>query len=216
MLALLSAAALLHTHIDPLRFLSGWLKVLPSFIGNSTLNASACLVELWGRPSSRALLIIGALVGLSALAVTAVWVRRKHPAGSSASSARTALLERDPWPLAGLAAVLGAVAFYHRHYDNIMQAPALLAGWRLALKIPRLANLALAVLTGASLCCPQPLLNAIPGSAQAQTLIWTLLGISLLVVLIQESSAPFRGPPVLSAAGSTAPPPDSPPGPAPP
>jgi hypothetical protein len=75
------------------------------------------------------------------------------------------------------------VGFYHRNLDNVMLVPALLASCRLTLQSPRVLESLLTVLMALSVWTPQRLLDALPGSALVQSLIWVLLGIRLLAEL---------------------------------
>ena len=69
-----------------------------------------------------------------------------------------------------------------------MLVPALLASWRLTLQRPRVLEALLTVLMALSVWTPQRLLDALPGSALVQSLIWVLLGIRLLAELVSLRS----------------------------
>jgi hypothetical protein len=209
LLASLSAVSLLHTHTDPLAYLTSWLAVLPRFIGASNVNATAGLVDL-ARASSRpglaawgSLAVVGAGCSLGALWW---WLRRqtrKALLGQDPAAAMVVapkgnpsgnrwrwglrnldlLWRQNPLAFSGLCAVVGAVGFYHRNFDNVMLVPALLASWRLTLQSPRVLESLLTVLMALSVWTPQSLLDALPGSALGQSLIWAALGIRLVAEL---------------------------------
>jgi len=190
LLGLLGTAALLLTRTPPLAYLQSWLAVLPHFIGEGNVNAAATLLELWSGPARIALPVAGALVVGLGLARSRPWQRRDGM--GQARGQRNPLLEawqRDPLLLAGLAAVAGALGFYHRNLDNIMLFPALLAALRLVLIHRRPAELALALLVAASLWTPERLLDLWPGSALAQSLIWAALSVRMLLALGQGAQA---------------------------
>jgi hypothetical protein len=84
--------------------------------------------------------------------------------------------------------VVGQLAFYHRHYDNFMLYPVLLAAFRLALCRLRFLDLLLATLMAASVWAPQRLVEALPGSAILQAMIWLWMGIIMLRALWIDST----------------------------
>ena len=205
LLVSLAAVALLHTHTDPRAYLISWLAVLPGFIGASNVNAAAGLVDLAQAASSPGLTTWGSLA-VAALGVLWWGLRRQTrkapleqdpacglvvaPKGNpSGNPWRWGLRHLDriwrqnPLAVAGLCAVVGAVGFYHRNLDNVMLVPALLASWRLTLQRPRVLEALLTILMALSLWTPQRLLDALPGSALGQSLIWVAVGIRLLVEL---------------------------------
>lgn len=184
LLGLLSAAALLQTHTAPLAYVRSWLAVLPHFIGEGNVNAAATLLKLWSGPARIALPVVGLLAAGLGLARIRPWLRRGDEGQARGrSNPLQQAWQSDPLLLAGVAAVTGAVGLYHRNLDNIMLFPALLAALRLVLLQRRTAELALALLTAASLWTPQRLLDLWPSSALAQSLIWTALGLRLLLAL---------------------------------
>ena len=205
LLASLSAVALLHTHTDPRAYLTSWLAVLPGFIGAGNVNAAAGLVVLARVASSPGLAAWGSLA-VAALGVLWWWLRRQprkalldqDPASGVVVTPKgkpranpwrwglrnlDRLWRQNPLAVAGLCAVVGAVGFYHRNLDNVMLVPALLASMRLTLQRPRVLEALLTVLMALSVWTPQRLLDALPGSALGQSLIWAALGIRLLAEL---------------------------------
>ena len=90
--------------------------------------------------------------------------------------------------LAGLCAIVGQLAFYHRYYDNIMLYPALLFALRSMFLKQRLLEALLATLMAASVWIPQRLLDLLPGSAIVQAVIWSLLGVYILRALLIDAA----------------------------
>jgi glycosyltransferase involved in cell wall biosynthesis len=209
LLASLSGVALLHTHTDPRAYLTSWLAVLPRFIGAGNVNATAGLVDLAQVVSSPVLAAPGSLAVFWAgcsLGAFGWWLQRQTRKGLLVQARTSGVVlapkgnpSGNPWrwklpnldlfwrqnPLAltGLCAVVGAVGFYHRNLDNVMLVPALLVSWRLTLQRPRVLEALLTVLMALSVWTPQRLLDALPGSALVQSLIWVALGIRLVAEL---------------------------------
>jgi hypothetical protein len=213
LLASLSALALLHTQTDPLAYLTSWLSILPGFIGAGNVNAAAGLVDLAQAASSPGLGARGnlAVAGVGCSLGALWWLRpqtRKALLDQNPTSGFVVppkanprvnpwrwglrhldrLWRQNPLAVAGLCAVVGAVGFYHRNVDNVMLVPALLASWRLTLQRPRMLEALLTGLMALSVWTPQRLLDALPGSALVQSLIWVLLGIRLLAELVSLRS----------------------------
>jgi GT2 family glycosyltransferase len=205
LLASLSAVALLHTHTDPRAYLTSWLAVLPGFIGAGNVNAVVGLVVLARVASSPGLAAWGSLA-VAALGVLWWWLRRQPrkalleqdpacglvvaPKGNPSGNPwrwdlrhLDRIWRQNPLALSGLCAVVGAVGFYHRNLDNVMLVPALLASMRLTLQRPKVLEALLTVLMALSVWTPQRLLDALPGSALVQSLIWAALGIRLMAEL---------------------------------
>lgn len=80
-------------------------------------------------------------------------------------------------PAAGLCAVAGMFFSYHRHYDNVMLVPAVLALLERAAATRRAAVAWLAVAMVALLLVPQRLLENVPYSAAVQGIVWMLAGL---------------------------------------
>lgn len=102
----------------------------------------------------------------------------------------------DPLQVAAVCAVIGAVGFYHRNYDNIMLYPALLAVLDRAFgsrrhqePFPRIWIL-LAGAMGLSLWTPQRLIETLPFAMTGQLIVWLMAG--LAVGLIPPSRARGR------------------------
>ncbi len=69
-----------------------------------------------------------------------------------------------------------------------MLYPVLLAVFRLALRRTRLLDVLLATLMAASVWMPQRLVEALPGSAILQAMIWLWMGIIMLRALWIDST----------------------------
>ena len=207
-LAGLSGLALLHTHTHPITFLVSWLAVLPYFIGAANNNLGAGLVSLGQNlANSRSLFYL--ILAATVCSTTAIMVlarhrrmtREKQLPSHETRNLQTSLIKvgkrqinrafscchrawkHDPLAMAGLAGVLGEVSFYHLNMDNIMLFPALLASWRLLLKRPRVLEALITILMSASLWTPLRMLEALPASGMAQSLIWVTLGAVLILDL---------------------------------
>lgn len=207
LLAALSAVALLYTHTSPVAFAASWLKVLPYFIGSGNQNALAWLLGL--RSSLELSAWSWAMLGLFSMIVGAgaVWIflsrrgsgelrssnllgRVKSPSwlhlGRGPFCSAGGVLgwsgwswRKDPLSLVAVLSVVGQLAFYHNHYDNILLFPALLACWRRLLQRRKVSDGLLTALVAASLWTPQRLLELWPGHAVAQAGIWFVLGVTL-------------------------------------
>lgn len=186
LLCLFTAFALFHTQVGLLRYLGSWARILPYFMGSASLNAAAGLFSLLQQLSALWLWLFTA-IGIMSMILLAWAVGRWH---SFSFMPKNWLSRTDPLLLAGLCAVLAQLSFYHRHYDNIILFPALLAALRLPFQRPRVLELGLAVMMALSLWTPQRLMDALPGSAPAQTLIWLLVGADLLRELLVQPSPP--------------------------
>ena len=214
LLTALSAVALLCTSTSPVAFAASWLKTMPYFIGSGNQNALAWLVDL---PSSLELSPWrSAMLGLFCMVVAGtVWLswsrhvrgelRLPHLLGRVESpswlrrgqghlrSAGDVLgwfewaWRDDPLSLVALLAVVGQLGFYHRHYDNILMFPALLASWRRLLQRRSVFDGLLTALVVVSLWTPQRLLDLWPGHAVAQASIWCVLGVSLALDLARHA-----------------------------
>lgn len=186
----LSATAFAYTGTSPLRFLSTWVESLPGFINLGNYNLLLILLPLLQGMQPMKLAFIAGLV----LVVSGVllflgrrFLRRRHQDGAIAPIAS---ISPAPLELAGFCALLGFLGFYHRHYDNIMLYPALLASWRASLVNPCVANLLLALLMAVSVWTPQSLLDPWPGAKALQTLIWLSLAVVLLKRILRPRPVP--------------------------
>ena len=115
------------------------------------------------------------LLILVPLAVAAVaWVRRR---GVSDLGRFELLL------LAGIVAVGGALALYHRHYDYIMLWPTLMATFAVADQRRDRLSLAMAATLLATLVVPERLLAPIPLQQEARWLVWGATAVFLAIAL---------------------------------
>ncbi len=180
----LTWVALAHTHVDPYVYLLSWLQLLPSFAGKVNLNVAYGLVDLFERSAALAPFALFAIGLVVMVALIRVGGRRLLGIFQMASWPQQA----DPLLLAGVCSVVGELAFYHHHYDNIMLYPVLLAVFRLALRRLRLLDVLLATLMAASVWMPQRLVEALPGSAILQAMIWLWMGAIVLRALWIDST----------------------------
>ena len=102
---------------------------------------------------------------------------------------------KDPWLLAGVAAVVSRIWIYHRNYDDLIMIIALIALWRLAARGDTLSRL-LTGLTAFTLLV-SPTFSALPEGAAfflswLQTAVWLA---ALLFLLAHTHAAPanFEG-----------------------
>ncbi|MCX5966636.1 MAG: glycosyltransferase [Cyanobacteria bacterium] len=188
----LSVLALAYTHSDPCAYLISWLQLLPSFMGDANLNGASGLVALLRRMPSPFFVGLGGVssVGIG-IVVSLIWKKLfpARPQGEGYGGA-------DPMLLAGLCAIVGQLAFYHRYYDNIMLYPALLFAVQRVFLKQRLLEALLATLMAASVWTPQRLLDLLPGSAVVQTVIWSLLGVYILRALLIDAAVDPAAPSV--------------------
>ncbi len=105
--------------------------------------------------------IIAALP-ISPRVITAAGIGLTGLIGLGLLLARGGLPQDKLWPLAGLASALGWILFYHRPHDNPMLFPLLLAIAIQTLRDPKIWNLALAVLVGATIYLPAGLVFKTP------------------------------------------------------
>jgi GT2 family glycosyltransferase len=180
----LTAVALAHTHSHPYAYLLSWLQTLSSFAGKANLNVAYGLVDLFQRSAAQVFFVMAAIVVVVMGALIRVGGSRLLGIFQIASL----LQQADPLLLAGVCSVVGQLAFYHRHYDNFMLYPVLLAAFRLALCRLRFLDLLLATLMAASVWAPQRLVEALPGSAILQAMIWLWMGIIMLRALWIDST----------------------------
>lgn len=176
----LSAAALAHTRTSPLKLLISWFQVLPWFINRNRANFSglgAMVANLQSLSPIKVALMICLLLGVAGIILV---VLRRQLFYQLEIDPVAKFLSSDPLDLAGFCALVGMLGFYHGAVDNIMLYPTLLACWRETFLAPRWGNLLLLLLMVGSVWAPQSLLDLLPGSKSAQTLIWLLVAMVLL------------------------------------
>jgi hypothetical protein len=87
--------------------------------------------------------------------------------------------------VAAVCSVIGAIAFYHRNYDNIMLFPALLAVLDRAFASLRQREtfsrgwFVLAGAMGLSLWTPQRVIEALPFALNGQLILWLVVGMAI-------------------------------------
>ena len=189
----LSVLALAYTRSDPYAYLVSWFQLLPSFLGGANLNGASGLVELIRRMPSSFLVVLGVVSSIGIGIVVSLVLKKMFPARPQGEGYGGA----DPMLLAGLCAIVGQLAFYHRYYDNIMLYPALLAVLRLVFLKQRLLEVLLASLMAASVWTPQRLLDLLPCSAMVQTVVWGLLGGYIMRALLIDAAVDPASPRVI-------------------
>lgn len=165
-LGILSLAACGWTEVSPRAVVDHWF-----FRSSLNFNGHAGgprAVAAWTGLSQRH--IVG--LGLVAIAGVALGVRRRL----------AKIGEVDFLPLAGLFAVIGALAFYHRHYDYIMLWPTLLAAFAVADRRRDRASLAIAAVMFLSLAIPERWLKDLPYQLLIRSSVWGATGVWAFVV----------------------------------
>jgi len=174
-LLLLSLIAFAHTGVNPARFLALWLQ--PGRFAFAREGNTSLVSLLWARPGAAA-----ALAGLAALLAWR-WLARRFASGRRSLPEMAQPEGRSLAPslrFQGVCAVLGAVALYHRNYDNIMLFPALLAILARALRQGDPWSRLLAVAMALSLWIPVHLTLS-PQHQAPIALTWLLVGLTLLL-----------------------------------
>jgi len=96
-------------------------------------------------------------------------------------------------PVAGACAVLGMLTTYHRHYDNVMLFPTLIAVIDAASGSRRPWGAVLAAVLLVSLAVPKQVLVGIPWHEVALAAVWCVSAIYPLAVLLGEERGASRG-----------------------
>jgi hypothetical protein len=110
------------------------------------------------------------ILGLSAcLAAGAWWVAGRR------------LANADLVPLAGACGLAGALLFYHRSYDHVMLAPAVIAVLARVAAVPTPTSAALAALVPATVWLPNRFIDVVPYARVGQAVIWTAAAVVLAV-----------------------------------
>lgn len=179
-LVALGAVALWWTETSAATMLHYWLFRMQMKFAVESGGVGPGHVAEWLGVNHR-LAQYAALVALAGLGLAAVIVAR--------------LVQRDIavpdlLPLAGMSAVLGRVLTYHRHYDNSMLFPLLLAWLSVALATPTAANVATAVAVGLTLWIPMRVQEWVPLIQFIQPAIWIIAGLRLASVAVSGSPPP--------------------------
>jgi hypothetical protein len=161
LLAALSAAAIWWTDISFRAVAEHWLFRVPLTFALSSKAIGPAHVAAWLGWNQRVM----QYAALGMLALIAVTVFRRLPRDLSR-------LDLLPW--AALCAVLGRVLIYHRHYDDVMLFPLLLACLSLGLTTPTAANVAMAVSVGVTLVVPMRVLSWMPFAEVILPTIWVI------------------------------------------
>lgn len=187
-LAALGAAALWWTDASSSALVRHVLFGMPmGFAVESTGVAPAHLAQVLGM--SHRVMQFAALALVVCLGLAAVGVSRRGQRGVTV---------HDLLPLTGMCAALGRVLTYHRHYDNVMLFPLLIAWLSLAVATPSVANVATAVAVGLSVWTPQRVQECVPLVQFVQPFIWIIAGLRL------AGAARWEGIPREAAGGSMA------------
>lgn len=169
----LSLLACAWTEVPPATLLERWLlKNRLEFNGHAALQNT---LESWTGLSQRVLVAAGmALVA----AVAGALLLRSGPAS-----------EIDPLRLAAPLAAVGMLAVYHRHYDNVMLWPTLLAALEGALRTRSRSDVTVAAALGATLLVHDRFVAAVPFGHLATGTVWVVAACHLLRRAV--SSAPL-------------------------
>lgn len=163
------------------------------FLGAALLGAltvAACewtgvslgrMIEFWGRGMSLRFLEHGVVVGPGGIAKTLGIDHRTIQIIAigvmGALLVPVAILMRRTrdaamLPVAALCAVCGMLCFYHRHYDNIMLFPTVLAALHTAAAKPSRTTVAVATAMLVSVLIPKRLLHDVPLHEAALAITW--------------------------------------------
>lgn len=160
----LSLAACAWTEVPPSSLIDRWfVKSRLEFNGHASLQQA---LQAWTGLSQRVLVAIG--IGLVAT-VAGLLLRR------SASTAAP-----DTLGLAAPLAAVGMLAVYHRHYDNVMLWPTMLAVLERAIRTGARTDVALAGTLATTLLVHDRFLAAVPFGHAASGAVWALAACHLL------------------------------------
>ncbi len=175
-LAALSLLACWWTGVSPSSIVARWLvRNRLEFNGHAPLQLA---IQSWTGMSQRVLVI----VGMSLLAAAAGYMLlRAAPAADS-----------DPLRLAAPLAAIGMLAVYHRHYDNVMLWPTLIAALEWALRTGRRTDVIVAAVLGTTLLIHDHFLSAVPYGRLAAGAVWAAAACHLLGRAVL-SAPPGRG-----------------------
>jgi hypothetical protein len=175
-LAALSAIAVWWTDLSPGALANHWLFRMRMDFAEESGGVGIGHVAAWlgWNPRVMQFLALGALVVVAVAAAAGVrFVHRD-------------VVVPDLLPLAGICAVLGRVLVYHRHYDNVMLFPLLLAWLCRALAAPTAANAATAAAVGLTLWIPQRVQDDVPFIEFLVPAIWIVAALRLARVALTE------------------------------
>jgi hypothetical protein len=167
-------------------FACWWTDVTPSAV-----------LKSWGGRGSFRFLEDGYDVGPGAITKRTGLDRRIVVAAVAAGVAATGLTlvavvrkrgEAAMLPLAAACSVLGMFACYHRHYDNIMLYPALVAATELAARTRRAVDVAIAAGLMASLAIPFWVLRSETSMDGVVAVAWLVGGFYPIVALLASRS----------------------------
>ena len=125
------------------------------------------------------------IVGLGLVAIAGV--------GLSVRRRLAKIGDVDLLPLAGLFAVIGSLAFYHRHYDYIMLWPTLLTAFAVADRRRDRASLTIAAVMFLSLVIPERWLKDVPYQLLVRSAIWAATGVWAFVVSLPKPTPATPG-----------------------
>ena len=150
--------------------MASWFGTLEEFADGHNKNIIATLL-----PSLRATSLSFLLISLIAAGVICVVLGNRLAKRTEGSA------DSDFLDLAGLCGIVGYLSFYHVHYDKIMLYPALLACLRLSFLHRKSWIILLTALMTATLWIPEKVIGTVPNSAGVEALIWSLVGVVLLL-----------------------------------